>query len=161
MCRTTVPLGAHVSSQGPSSKVQGPAMVLPAVAQRLLRTTELFGTTVEHVLQSDEWARCPRLVECVELFVGVGAVATVAAELGLRSMTYDIKRTPGIADTSEATTTPEVIRTATTLVTRLTTGALLWLALVCASWVFVSSVKCKRSSSNSYEGDCSYPPPPP
>ena len=113
--------------------------------------------TVEHVLQSDEWARFPRDLECVELLAGVGAVATVAAELGLRSMTYDIKRIPGTTEASDGITTPEGFRTATTLVVRLTTGALLWLALVCASWVFMNSVKCKRSSSNSYEGDCAYP----
>ena len=102
----------------------------------------------------------PRDLERVELFAGVGAVATVAAELGLRRMTYDIKRIPGIAETSEDITTPEGFRTATTLVMRLTTGALLWLAPVCASWVFMTSVKRKRSSKNSYEGNCSYPPPP-
>ena len=106
--------------------------------------------TVEHVLQSDEWAHFPRDLECVELFAGVGAVATAATELGLRSTTYDIKRIPGITETSEDITAPEGFRTATTLVVRLYIGALLWLALVCASWVFMTSVKCNRSSSNYY-----------
>ena len=117
-------------------------MVLPAVAQRLLRTTELFGMTAEHVLQSDEWAHFPRDLECVELFAGVGAVATVAAELGLRSTTSDINRVPGITETSEDITTLEGFRTATTLVMRLTIGAPLWLALACASWVCMISVQC-------------------
>ena len=62
-------------------------MVLPVVPPRLLRTTELFGMTMDHVLQSDEWAHFPRDLECVEIFPGVGAVAAAATELGFRSMT--------------------------------------------------------------------------
>ena len=115
---------APVSSQGPSFSVHGPAMVLPVVPPRLLRTTELFGMTVEHVLQSDESAHFPRDLECAELFAGVGAVAAAATELGFRIMTYDIKRIPGITETNEDITTPEGFKTATTLVMRLTTGAL-------------------------------------
>ena len=56
-------------------------MELPVVSQRLLRTIEAFGLTVEHVLQSDEWAHFPRDLECRERFASAGAVAT-AAELG-------------------------------------------------------------------------------
>ena len=83
--------------------------------------------TAEHVLQSDEWARFPRELACVELFAGVGAVANTAAELGLRSMTYDINRIPGIMTISEDVTTPEGFKTATSLAMRFF-GALLWLA---------------------------------
>ena len=71
-------------------------MVLLDAAQSLLCTTELFGMTVEHVPQRDEWARFPRGLESVELFAIVGVVATSEAELGLRSMTHDLKRIPGI-----------------------------------------------------------------
>ena len=63
-------------------------------------------------------------------------------------------------ETSENITTPEGFKTATTLVIRLTVGALLWSVHVCASWAFMHAAKCKRSINNSYEGDGSYPPPP-
>ena len=99
----------------------------------------------------------PRALECVELFAGVGAVAPAATELGFRGTTYDIKRIPGITDISADLSVFEGFRTATTLVMRLTIGALLWLALVCASSVIMHAAKCKRPNSNSYEGDCSYP----
>ena len=79
--------------------------------------------------------------ECVELYAGVGAVATVAAELGLRSMDVRHQSHPRHHEISEDITTLEGFRTATTLVMRLTIGALLWLALVCASWVFIYVVK--------------------
>ena len=75
-------------------------MVLLDFAHKLLCTTELFGMTVARVLQSDEWARFPRGLEGVELFACffLGAVATSEAELGLRSMAYDLKRIPGITE---------------------------------------------------------------
>ncbi len=43
----------------------------------------------------------------------------------------------------------------TALAMQVTTGALLWLALVRASWVSVNAAQCNRSH-NSYYGDCSY-----
>ncbi len=133
-------------------------MALPRAAQALCKTLMVFGMSVEHVLQSAEWAHSPRNLECVEIFAGVGAVAAAASELDLRAATYDKYRIPGSTEATEDITTRQGFRTAIGLVMRLVPATLLWLAPVCSTWGFMNSSRCKRSSSNGYEGDTSYAP---
>ncbi len=62
-----------LACQVASSNGQSPTIVLPAVDQKLVCNSEQFRKPVDHVHQSDEWARFPRDLESVELFAGVGS----------------------------------------------------------------------------------------
>lgn len=132
-------------------------MALPLAAQALCQALVLHSLCVEHVLQASTWADVPRNLDCLEVFAGVGSVAAAAAELGLRSATYDKHRIPGSTETTEDLSTEAGLRTAIGLVMRLAPCALLWLAPVCSSWGFMNSSRCKRKASNRYEGDTTYP----
>ena len=149
------------SSVPPSITVCGVlhrAMVLPPAAAGLCTILMVFGMSVEDVLCSSEWATSPRNLECVEIFAGVGAVASAAWELNLRAATYDKSRIPGSTEATEDITTQQGFRTAVSLVMRLVPTGLLWLAPVCASWGYMNRSRCKRRKSNGYEGDLSYAP---
>jgi hypothetical protein len=73
-------------------------------------------------------------------------------------MTYDTKRIPSITETSDNITKPEGFKKTTTLAMRLTTGALLWLAPVRASWVFTNAVQCKGLNQQLLRGRLFLPP---
>ena len=133
-------------------------MRLPPAAQVLCQVLVLHGLCVEQVLRAREWADVPRNLDCLEVFAGVGSVAAAAAELGLRSATYDKYRIPGSTETTEDLSTEAGLRTAIGLVMRLAPSALLWLAPVCSSWGFMNSSRCKRDAANGFEGDTTYPP---
>ena len=133
-------------------------MALPPAAQVLCQVLVLHGLCVEQVLQASTWADVPRNLDCLEVFAGVGSVAAAAAELGLRSATYDKYRIPGSTETTEDLSTEAGLRTAIGLVMRLAPSALLWLAPVCRSWGFMNCSRCKRNAANGFEGDTTYPP---
>ena len=140
------------------SRVQCSSMLLPPAAQVLCQVLVLHGLCVEEVLRESSWANVPRNLDCLEVFAGVGSVAAAAAELGLRSATYDKHRVPGNTETTEDLSTEAGLRTAIALVMRLAPSALLWLAPVCRSWGFMNSSRCKRKAANGFEGDTTYPP---
>ena len=101
-------------------------MQLPPAAQVLCQVLVLHGLCVEQVLRAREWADVPRNLDCLEVFAGVGSVAAAAAELGLRSATYDKHRIPGSTETTEDLSTEAGLRTAIGLVMRLAPSAILW-----------------------------------
>ena len=130
--------------------------MLPPAAWKLCQSFLVHGLTVAAVLHSDEWAHLPRDLDCVEIFAGVGSIAAAAAEKGLRAAAYDKKRIPGVTEKTEDITTLRGFRGAITLVLRLVSHGLLWLAPDCSSWGWMNCSRCMRSEANGYVGDITY-----
>ena len=104
-----------------------------------------------------------RDMNVVEIWSGVGAIVAAAAAQGLQAAPFDKYRTPGVTDTQNAESTEDILSQvgflrAVHLVTRLVEGGLLWLAPVCASFVFMNASRCKRRESNGFRGDVGYQP---
>ena len=116
----------------------------------------VFGLTLASALE-----RCgglPRDLEVVELWSGVGAVARAARKVGAAAQEFDINRVPGATDTDDPELTENILLEAgflraLSLAMRLRKGGLLWMAPVCASWVFLCISRTKRHKAARYEGN--------
>ena len=111
---STIPLRAQLGTSSvrrPAFSAAAPclsqSMSLPPAAQVLCQVLVLHGLRVEQVLRASTWADVPRNLDCLEVFAGVGSVAAAAAELGLRSATYDKNRVPGNTERPQRTSPPK------------------------------------------------------
>jgi len=104
----------------------------------------VFGLTVHSVLTSPEFSGIVRNLDCVELWSGAGTVWGAAKDLGLRSQGFD-KNRPGA--TNEDILMEAGFRHALHLVLGLRPGALLWMAPVCSSWIFLNFVNTHRGQN--------------
>ena len=84
--------------------------MLPLAAWKRCQTFLVHGLTVAAVLNSHEWMRLPRDLDCVEIVAGVGYVAAAAAEKGVCAATYKKGRIPGATDKTEDITTLQGFR---------------------------------------------------
>ena len=138
-------LGRRFSVGGRRSQPSAPAMVL-----------SICGLTLASALE-----RCgglPRDLYVVELWSGVGAVARAARKVGAAAQEFDINRVPGATDTDDPELTENILLEAgflraLSLAMRLRKGGLLWMAPVCASWVFLCISRTKRHKAARYEGN--------
>ena len=143
--RSCVPFLEHgvVSDLFPGVKTNSPAMI------------SLFGFTALSLLADPRFASSPRDLDIVELFSGVGSIAQAAQRLGFAAQAFDKGRCPPnsnspLSPACEDLTVPAGFFNAAALVVRLRVGGLLWMAPVCASWVFYNVSRTKRSASNQH-----------
>ena len=118
----------------------------------------LFGyITLEVALQGF----VSRDLDVVELWSGVGSVATAARAAAFEAAEFDLGRIKGITNVpgplQEDITTAAGFLKALHLVKRLRPGGLLWTAPLCSSFVFPNSANHKRKKDN-FNGDTDYPP---
>jgi hypothetical protein len=113
----------------------------------------IHGWTVTHALSF--FAHVARDLQAAEVFSGVGEVWGNAAKRQLPAAGFDKDRLPGESD-DPASRLCEDLCTATgfnnamKLVARLVEGGLLWLAPLCASFVWLNLIKTKRCAENGY-----------
>ena len=92
-----------------------------------------------------------RDLDVVELWSGVGSIASAAQKAGYKAATVDLKN-------GEDLTTREGFEDAVSKVLRLKPGGLLSMGIECRSFVFLNSSNCKRNYYNQYAGDTKYEP---
>ena len=92
-----------------------------------------------------------RVLDVVELWSGVGSIASAAQKAGYKAATVDLKN-------GEDLTTREGFEDAVSKVLRLKPGGLLSMGIECRSFVFLNSSNCKRNYYNQYAGDTKYEP---
>lgn len=122
----------------------------------------IFGLTVSSVLDN---ACEQRDLDVVELWSGVGAIASAAEAAGFAAMAFDKFRIRGVTDIDDPDTTEDILleagfRRALSLVLRLRPGGLLWMAPVCSSWIFLN-LRCTmrtRAGGPKFRGDLRYLP---
>ena len=94
------------------------------VAPNFLVTVLVFGLSVQDVLNDSTTSEIERNLDVLDLFCGRAAIHCAAASQGLASVSFDKSRIPGttdsgLADETEAMSTPEGFVRALPLVTRL------------------------------------------
>jgi hypothetical protein len=118
----------------------------------------MFG---KHTVRGCNSMNCQRDLDVVELWSGVGSVATSATDNGHAAVAFDMCRIPGITnvqgDGSEDILTMDGFEKALSLVCRLRPGGLLVEAPVCSSFVFPDSARTKRKAGD-FTGDETYLP---
>jgi len=114
----------------------------------LLKSLKVFGLSLENALR---WSDVHRDVDVCELWAGVCSVASAAETRDLQTVCLDIA-----LNSEDDVTTLTGFRRALRAVQRLRRGGLLVMGPTCSSFVFMNSSKCKRSSTNDFEGDTSY-----
>ena len=92
-----------------------------------------------------------RDLDVVELWSGVGSIASAAQKAGYKAATVDLKN-------GEDLTTREGFEDAVSKVLRLKPGGLLSMRIERRSFVFLNSSNCKRNYYNQYAGDTKYEP---
>ena len=103
----------------------------------------------------DEFACVTRDTSVVELWSGVGSVASAGEECGLKSLQFDVLR-PDVEETEDMLT-PQGFRVALGRVMSLEEKGLLHMSPPCGSFVFMNRKNTKRSRENPL-GDSAYPP---
>ena len=125
-------------------------------------TLLIFGMTLSSVLDtvSDQ-----RDLDVVELWSGVESIVSAAKAAGFNAMPFDKFRIPGVTDTHDPNDTEDILleagfRKALSLVLRLRTGGLLWMAPVCSSWIFLNLRRTKRTRVGGprFQGNVKYVP---
>lgn len=118
----------------------------------------IMGLTLADALAS---APVLRDLDVVELWAGVGSIASAATRAQYQAATFDLHRVPGVTDmpgeSCEDLTTMTGFKAAVSLVLRLREGGLLALGPDCSSFTFPNSSRHKRTSHNAV-GDLSYFP---
>jgi len=121
---------------------------------------EVFGWTVQYALA--RFRSAPRYRDVVEIFSGVGAIMGAASDQGFQAAGFDKFRVPGQTDgpgpSSEDLCTEAGFLNALALVATLRVGGLLWLAPVCASWIWLNLRRTMRRFDNQFWGDTTYDP---
>ena len=97
---------------------------------------------------AQDWHRCPRHLDMVELFCGEGQLSTAFKEKGFRTRQLDRERSPS-QDLGNMTG----LRNAIQAIMAMKVGALLWLGPPCKNWVFLSTPQHKRKRSNAFLGE--------
>jgi len=121
----------------------------------------VYGLDMEAALE--RFRQVDRDLDVVEGFCGVGAVYRNALRRRFSAAGFDKHRVPGRTDSALALSSEDLaseagFMNALSLVARLRRGGLLWLAPVCASWVWMNLLRTMRCAANSYYGDESYGP---
>lgn len=120
----------------------------------------VFGWTVQYALE--RFRSAPRYRDVAEIFSGVGAIMGAAVDQGFQAAAFDKCRVPGQTDgpgpLSEDLCTEAGFLSALALVATLRVGGLLWLAPVCASWIWLNLKRTQRRFDNQYWGDSTYNP---
>ena len=125
-------------------------------------TLLIFGLTVASVLDS---ASEQRDLDVVELWSGVESIVSAARAAGFTAMPFDKFRNEGVTDTDDPETTEDILleagfRRALSLVLRLRSGGLLWMAPVCSSWIFLNLSRTMRTKIGGpkFRGNLKYLP---
>ena len=125
-------------------------------------TLVIFGITVSQVLDT---ALEERDLDVVELWSGVGAITSAAENAGFIAKPFDKFRRPGVTDIENPSTTEDILleagfRRALGLVLRVRAGGLVWMAPVCASWIFLSLKHTQRTRAHGpkFAGNLKYIP---
>jgi len=133
------------------------SMQLPASSEPM-PSKLVFGWTVQDALA--RFISAPRYRDVAEIFSGVEAIVRAANDQGFQAAAFDKCRVPGQTDgpgrLSEDLCTEAGFLNALTLVATLRVGGLLWLAPVCASWIWLNLHRTQRRSANQYWGDSTY-----
>ena len=108
----------------------------------------VFGLTVDQVLW--EYKHTERDLDLVELWSGRGTLVLAARDRGLQATGFD-----KAYHDSQDITTLHGFRAALNVVFRLKPGALLWQGVVCSSFTFPNSSRCRRTRWN-LAGDGGY-----
>jgi hypothetical protein len=131
-----------------------------ASVMNMMSSKEVFGWTVQYALA--QFHSAPRYRDVVEVFSGVGSIMGAAVGQGFQAAAFDKCRVPGQTDgpgpLSEDLCTEAGFLSAVALVATLRVGGLLWLAPVCASWIWLNLKRTMRRSDNQYWGDTTYDP---
>ena len=120
----------------------------------------IHGYTLQRAL--DEFHHVPRTLDVLELWSGVGSIARAAEAAGFASQAMDKMRIPGTTDSSTSAFSEDFeclhgFRNGLKAIMSLRERGLAWMAPECRSFVFMNSVRCKRSKSNP-QGDGFYEP---
>ena len=120
----------------------------------------VFGLSVEDAVQ--KYGDVERNLDVVELWSGVGSVATAAQEAGFAEQPFDTSRVPGLTDSEGPRVTENILLEsgflrALKLTLRLRVAGLLWMAPVCSSWIFLAFSHTKRHKHDQYTGDLRRP----
>ena len=110
-----------------------------------------FGACLTKTLFDAKAQGILRDLDVVELWSGVGSIASAAQKAGYKVATVDLKF-------GEDLTTREGFEDAVNKVLRLKPGGLLSMGIECRSFVFLNSSNCKRNFYNQYAGDTKYEP---
>lgn len=127
----------------------------PACLWQLMLT--IHGWTVPLALS--HFAHVARDLQAAEVFSGVGEVWGNAAKRRLPAAGFDKDRLPGVSDDPasrfcEDLCTATGLTNAMKLVARLVEGGLLWLAPLCASFIWLNLANTKRCAENWYFLPC-------
>ena len=153
----------RVMPRGPSPRVEWLRCQSPESKNKMQPEPVVFGYTIAFILASPLFTALPRDLDIVEICSGVGAITQAGWDAELNAAPFDKFRINGITNIigsphNEDLTTEPGFLNAVKLVMRLRVGGLLWLAPVCASWVYLNVSRTKRSVENDYWGDTNYPP---
>ena len=110
-----------------------------------------FGACLTKTLFDAKAQGILRDLDVVELWSGVGSIASAAQKAGYKVATVDLIF-------GEDLTTREGFEDAVNKVLRLKPGGLLSMGIECRSFVFLNSSNCKRNFYNQYAGDTKYEP---
>ena len=110
-----------------------------------------FGACLTKTLFDAKAQGILRDLDVVELWSGVGSIASAAQKAGYKVATVDLKF-------GEDLTTQEGFEDAVNKVLRLKPGGILSMGIECRSFVFLNSSNCKRNFYNQYAGDTKYEP---
>lgn len=120
----------------------------------------IHGYTLQRAL--DEFHSVPRTLDVLELWSGVGSIAKAAEAAGYASQAMDKLRVPGTTDSSTSAFSEDFeclhgFKNGLKAIMSLRERGLAWMAPECRSFIFMNSVRCRRSKANP-QGNAFYEP---